>query len=76
MKKILVFVIVVALATGGYVYKKQSLAKMSSVFLLENIEALAVPETSTGFCLGIGSIDCPLNHIKVYTYDVLYSIHY
>ena len=40
MKKILVFMGVVAIAMGGYVYSKQSSVKMSSI-MLENIEALA-----------------------------------
>ena len=44
MKKILVFMGVVAIAIGGHVYNKQSSVKMSSL-MLENIEALADSET-------------------------------
>ncbi|RGV58170.1 hypothetical protein DWW10_00575 [Bacteroides intestinalis] len=75
MKKILVFIVVIAIAMGGYVYKKQSTARMSSL-LLENIEALADPETGHRFCFGTGSVDCPFNHVKVYTYASPYSLHY
>lgn len=75
MKKILVFMVVIAVAMGGYVYKKQSSTKISSL-LLENIEALADPETDNVFCIGTGSVDCPSNHTKVYSYATPYSLHY
>ncbi len=39
--------------------------KMNESGLL-NIEALASPENNTYKCIGIGSIDCPLDHVKVY----------
>lgn len=75
MKKILVFIVVIVIAMGGYVYNKQSSAKISSL-LLENIEALADPETNDVICYGTGSIDCPHDHSKVYTYYVPYSLHH
>lgn len=74
MKKILVFMGVVAIVIGGHVYSKQSSAKMSSL-ILENIEALADSETGGRICFGKGSVDCPLNHDKVYVYYAPYSLY-
>lgn len=48
---------------------------MSSL-VLENIEALADPETDRVFCFGIGSVDCPINHTKVHYYHAPYSLYY
>ena len=75
MKKILVFMGVVAIVIGGHVYSKQSSVKMSSL-MLENIEALADSETDGVHCFGKGLVDCPLNHDKVYMYDAPYSVYY
>ena len=75
MKKILVFMGVVAIVIGGHVYSKQSSVKMSSL-MLENIEALADSETDGVHCFGKGLVDCPLNHDKVYMYDAPYSLYY
>lgn len=34
--------------------------------MLENIEALASGESgTTTYCLGTGSVDCPITHVKV-----------
>lgn len=73
MKKILVFVAVAAMVMGGYVYKMQSFDRMPSL-ILENIEALANSETDYVFCIGIGSVDCPINNSKVYSYEYQYSL--
>lgn len=73
MKKILVFVAVAAMVMGGYVYKMQSFERMPSL-VLENVEALADPETDNVFCVGVGSVDCPINHSKVYAYETPYSL--
>lgn len=73
MKKILVFVAVAAMVMGGYVYKMQSFKRMPSL-VLENVEALADSETVHVFCIGVGSVDCPINQSKVYTYETLYSL--
>lgn len=75
MKKILVFMGVVAIAMGGYVYSKQSSVKMSSL-LLENIEVLADTENTNIICFGTGSVDCPFNHDKVYSYATPYRSYY
>lgn len=75
MKKNLVFVVVMVVSIGGYIYNNQLSEKMPSL-LLENIEALADPEIPTVFCLGTGSVDCPYYHDKVYTYGAPYSLHY
>ena len=66
--------VVIATALGGYFYNKQDCAQMSSL-LLENIEALADPETSGVFCVGTGSVDCPINHKKVFLYRAPYSLY-
>ena len=55
MKKILVFMGVVAIVIGGHVYSKQSSVKMSSL-MLENIEALADSETDGVHCFGKGLV--------------------
>lgn len=35
--------------------------------MLENIDALASGETGTNiYCRGTGSVDCPINHVKVW----------
>ena len=37
-----------------------------NVLMLENVEALAAGEDDGKvFCVGVGSIDCPINHRKV-----------
>ncbi|EKU90430.1 hypothetical protein HMPREF9447_01848 [Bacteroides oleiciplenus YIT 12058] len=75
MKKNLVFMGAIVIAMVGYVCSKQSSTKMSSL-VLENIEALADPETDRVFCFGIGSVDCPINHTKVHYYHAPYSLYY
>ena len=70
MKKILVFMGVVAIVIGGHVYSKQS------SLMLAHIEALADSETDGVHCFGKGLVDCPLNHDKVYMYDAPYSLYY
>ena len=75
MSKILVIVVVIATITGGYIQKKQSSSKVSSLFI-ENVEALARGEYDEGYCFGIGTVDCPFNHTKVDTYYALYSLLY
>lgn len=38
--------------------------------VLENVEALATNEYGSGLCLGSGSVDCPMGHVKVeYVYS-------
>lgn len=40
--------------------------KQVSPLFLYNIEALAAGESvGSGKCIGIGSVDCPVSHIKV-----------
>lgn len=74
MKKILVFITIVAMVMGGYFYKKQSAVIISSL-VLENVEALANYESGGNvFCIGVGSVDCPINHSKVYAYRDWYSL--
>lgn len=40
--------------------------KEISDLILKNIECLATPEISRPNCEGIGSLDCPNHHSKVY----------
>ena len=47
--------------------------------MLENIDALASGEGGIiPYCVGIGSVDCPINHVKVYAVTSYYSLeeHY
>lgn len=67
--------IAIAFVVGIYTSKKHSSTEMSSL-LLENIEALADGEGDYIRCFGVGSVDCPINHIKVFSYEGAYSLHY
>lgn len=75
MKKlvILLFLSIVAVAITKLVsYKKQE-----NPLLLYNIEALAADEhAGVGWCLGIGTVDCPVTHTKVEYVFGGYSLEY
>lgn len=71
---ILTFTIIVALYGLNLSHDKCIYQSKISSLLLENIEALAAYEDGTDdgenqggrvTCIGIGSLDCPLNHKKV-----------
>lgn len=43
--------------------------------MLENIDALASDEWGGApLCVGSGSVDCPINHVKVYAVMSYYSL--
>ena len=75
MKKSLVFIGVLAITVIGHLYQKSSSEKTSSL-MLENIEALADPEIIDADCFGIGSVDCPINHVKVEVVYEYYSLRH
>ena len=39
--------------------------KLQNVILLNNVEALAADVSPMIRCIGFGSVDCPINHVKV-----------
>ena len=45
-----------------------------SDLMLENVEALAAGEGNKIYCAGIGSVDCPINHVKVQAVIQRYSL--
>ena len=67
-KKIFAALIVAVVATfAGYnIYQSQRVESIMSDLTMANVEALAGGEHVTNLgCLGDGSVDCPINHIKV-----------
>lgn len=48
------------------VFTKKEVGNTLDSLALINIEALASDETKNVYCFGIGSIDCPVYHTKVY----------
>ena len=66
-RKILI-VVAIILVVGIYSSRKQPSIETSSL-LLENVEALAYGESDYVRCLGIGSLDCPVYNLKVYSYE-------
>ena len=73
-KKMLI-AIAIALVVGIYTSKKQSSTKTSSL-LLDNVEALAYGESDNMWCFGVRSVDCPINHIKVFSYETASRLYY
>lgn len=55
----------VALIICGLGYFQQRNREARSELLLSNIEALANDENVNADCIGIGSVDCPINSDKV-----------
>lgn len=60
----------VILLVGAFVsicyWSSVEISRQSSSLVLLNIEALANNESSMNTdCVGIGSVDCPINHAKV-----------
>ena len=66
-------VLVAAAGWGSYVSGRQE-TKMTGL-MLDNVEALATGEDANlVFCWGIGSVDCPTTHRKVYVVRESYSL--
>lgn len=65
VRMVAVAVLVAAAGWGSYVSGRQE-TKMTGL-MLDNVEALATGEDANlVFCWGIGSVDCPTTHRKVY----------
>ncbi len=47
-----------------YLFNKRK--NIETELFLSNVEALASGENSDSSCLGVGSLDCPQDHSKVY----------
>lgn len=52
-------------ALGLFLQKHKAVQTETNLLLL-NIEALAQSEGSNARCMGVGSVDCPINSDKVY----------
>ncbi|WP_308553951.1 NVEALA domain-containing protein [uncultured Mediterranea sp.] len=72
-KKTTMFIALASVMLGvgyGAISQKDD-SKNTDSILLENVEALASDESGgPHHCLGIGCVDCPINHTKV---EVVYS---
>jgi hypothetical protein len=66
MKKILysLAILVVLIQTFNFTIVHKRVNNVSNL-ALQNIEALSYAETINGFCLGVGSLDCPISENKV-----------
>lgn len=75
MKKKVLFIglFLVAIIAVSYQFKLKN-GDLESL-MLENIEALAFGEWGDeAQCVGSGSVDCPINHVKVYYVAGYYSL--
>ena len=73
VRMVAVAVLVAAAGWGSYVSGRQE-TKMTGL-MLDNVEALATGEDANlVFCWGIGSVDCPTTHRKVYMVRESYSL--
>lgn len=75
MKKKLLFIglflVVTIAASFQFNTERESLESL----MLENIDALASGEwNGTPRCIGSGSVDCPVDHVKVYFVQGYYSL--
>ncbi len=67
MKKKILFAGMVLAVMGVTAFHFNRKDKGFESLMLENMEALAAGEVGeTVRCIGYGSVDCPLGHIKVY----------
>lgn len=55
------FVVLVSI----FLCRKAEHNRLQNVILLNNVEALAADESPMTRCIGSGSVDCPINHVKV-----------
>lgn len=58
---VLSFVVLVAI----FFCRKAEHNQLQNVILLNNVEALAAGESPMTKCIGSGSVDCPIYHVKV-----------
>lgn len=73
MKKLILLLFIGVVAAITYCSRPAKTALND--LLLENVEALAADEGSeTVHCVNSGSVDCPINHSKVYAVFGGYSL--
>lgn len=66
MKKKILFVGLLLAAVAAVSFQSYSGKDKLGDLVLENIDALADGEWGdTAVCFGTGSVDCPINHVKV-----------
>ena len=74
MKKKILFIGFVSVAAVAS-FQLNSKSKNLERLMLENIEALAYGESGNVYtCVGVGSVDCPIDHVKVYFVGGSYSL--
>lgn len=65
--------LVAAVGLGSYMYGRQE-TNMTDL-MLENVEALAAGEiVGTISCFGVGCVECPTTHRKVYIVKTGYAL--
>ena len=62
--KLKLFCLIFVVCTLTYLYRKSK--SVESELFMSNVEALATGENGEASCYGIGSLDCPQEHRKVY----------
>ncbi len=62
--KLKLFCLIFVVCTLTCLYKKSK--SVESELFMSNVEALATGENGEASCYGIGSLDCPQEHRKVY----------
>ena len=66
MRKKILFAGLFLVTIVSVTFYSHSIKKDLGNLMLENIEALASGESGTmTHCFGSGSVDCPVNHVKV-----------
>ena len=74
MKSKLVLLTVVAAAVGCFLCRSQQQERTWDGLMQENVEALAWGEDVSRIdCIGLGSVDCPVTHMKVYIVQQNYA---
>lgn len=74
MKSKLVLLTVVAAAVGCFLCRSQQQERTWDGLMQENVEALAWGEDVSRIdCIGLGSVDCPVTHRKVYIVQQNYA---
>ena len=67
MKKKILFISLFLVAAVTISFQLNAGKNDLGSLMLENIDALASGETGTNiYCRGTGSVDCPINHVKVW----------
>lgn len=74
MKRKLLLATLLSVVVLCVTFHLHSRKKHMGDFLLENVEALAAGEMSQGYCVGNGSVDCPIVNVKVYFVGNDYSL--